>query len=99
MHCPMGDMLKLIWWPVISPPAHAAIDYKSEDVGKALRQHCPNGIDVNFDNVRGDILDAALANLARLARIVRCGDLAVQQHDAGQGPEQTTCRCWSTAPA
>jgi hypothetical protein len=72
-------MLKLIWWPVISPPAHAANDYKSEDVGKALRQHCPNGIDVNFDNVRGDILDAALANLARLARIVRCGDLAVQQ--------------------
>jgi hypothetical protein len=48
----------------------AAIDYKSEDVSVALRKHCPNGIDVYFDNVGGAILEAALANLARGARIV-----------------------------
>jgi NADPH-dependent curcumin reductase CurA len=57
----------------------AAIDYKSEDVRKALRQHCPKGLDVYFDNVGGDILDAALANLARHARIVICG--AISQYN------------------
>ena len=54
----------------------AAIDYKSEDVRKSLRQHCPNGIDVYFDNVGGDILDAALAQLARGARVVICGAIS-----------------------
>ena len=65
----------------------AAIDYKSENVRKALRQHCPKGIDVFFDNVGGDILDAALANLARRARIVICG--AISQYNdmtAVKGP-------------
>ena len=57
----------------------AAVDYKAQDVRKALREHCPNGIDVFFDNVGGDILDAALANLARHARIVLCG--AVSQYN------------------
>ena len=58
----------------------ACIDYKAEDVKKALRTHCPNGIDVYFDNVGGDILDAALANLARKARIVVCG--AISQYNS-----------------
>ena len=61
----------------------AAIDYKSEDVGKALRQHCPDGIDMYFDNVGGEILDAALARLARGARIVICG--AISQYNAEDG--------------
>ena len=57
----------------------AAIDYKAQDVRKALREHCRNGIDVFFDNVGGDVLDAALANLARHARVVICG--AVSQYN------------------
>ncbi len=40
---------------------------------KALQTHCPRGVDVYFDNVGGEILDAALARLARGARVVICG--------------------------
>jgi len=61
----------------------AAIDYKREDVKAALRQHCADGIDVYFDNVGGEILDAALARLARGARIVICG--AISQYNSTTG--------------
>jgi NADPH-dependent curcumin reductase CurA len=57
----------------------AAIDYKSEDLNGALRQHCPNGIDVYFDNVGGATLDACLARLALHARVVICG--AISQYN------------------
>jgi hypothetical protein len=57
----------------------AAIDYKSEDVRKALQKHCPKGVDVYFDNVGGDILDAVLAQIRRGARIVICG--AISQYN------------------
>lgn len=57
----------------------AAIDYKSEDVKEGLKRHCPKGIDVYFDNVGGEILDAALSRLAMHARIVICG--AISQYN------------------
>jgi len=57
----------------------AAIDYKASDVKAALAEHCPKGIDVYFDNVGGDILDAALAQLALHARVVICG--AISQYN------------------
>jgi hypothetical protein len=58
----------------------AAIDYKAQEVGAALGEHCPNGIDVYFDNVGGDILDAALMHLTSRARVVICG--AISQYNA-----------------
>jgi NADPH-dependent curcumin reductase CurA len=58
----------------------AAIDYKNEDVKRALATHCPDRIDVYFDNVGGDILNAVLTKLARGARIVICG--AVSQYNS-----------------
>jgi NADPH-dependent curcumin reductase len=57
----------------------AAIDYKSENVKQSLRNHCPEGIDVYFDNVGGAILDAALAQIKLHARIVICG--AISQYN------------------
>jgi NADPH-dependent curcumin reductase len=57
----------------------AAIDYKTEDVRAALTRHCPNGINVFFDNVGGEILDLVLAQLARRARVVLCG--AISQYN------------------
>ena len=58
----------------------AAIDYKAQDVAAAIAQECPNGVDVYFDNVGGDILDAALLHINRNARIVICG--AISQYNA-----------------
>jgi NADPH-dependent curcumin reductase CurA len=66
----------------------ACIDYKNEDIGKGLSEHCPKGIDVYFDNVGGEILDLALARLARRARVVICG--AISQYNtttAIEGPK------------
>jgi hypothetical protein len=65
----------------------AVIDYKNENVGKALSAHCPKGIDVYFDNVGGEILDEVLARLARHARVVICG--AISQYNSTQvaGPK------------
>jgi len=54
----------------------AAIDYKSEDVAARLREVCPRGIDVYFDNVGGEILEAAFGNLAMRARVVLCGAIS-----------------------
>jgi len=58
----------------------AAIDYKAGDLAAALREHCPDGIHVYFDNVGGATLDAALAQLAMRARVVICG--AISQYNA-----------------
>jgi NADPH-dependent curcumin reductase CurA len=57
----------------------AAVDYKAGDTRKNLRTHCPNGVDVYFDNVGGDILDLVLAVLRRHARVVICG--AISQYN------------------
>lgn len=57
----------------------ACIDYKSGDVKAGLKQHCPKGVDLYFDNVGGDILDAVLTQLAMHARIVICG--AISQYN------------------
>ena len=58
----------------------AAIDYKADDLRAALKEHCPDRIDVYFDNVGGDVLDACLARLARGARVPLCG--AVSQYNS-----------------
>jgi NADPH-dependent curcumin reductase CurA len=57
----------------------AAIDYKAGDVGRALRSQCPDGVNIYFDNVGGEILDEVLRLLALHARVVICG--AISQYN------------------
>jgi NADPH-dependent curcumin reductase CurA len=64
----------------------AAIDYKNEDLLPALREKCPDRVHVYFDNVGGDVLDAALARLARRARIVICGAVSQYNESSMKGP-------------
>ena len=63
----------------------AAIDYKSEDLHKRMKELCPKGIDVFFDNVGGEVLDAALSRLAMRGRVVLCGAIA-RYSDTQQAP-------------
>ncbi|WP_084421967.1 NADP-dependent oxidoreductase [Henriciella litoralis] len=51
----------------------AAINYKKEDVGAALDKHCPDGIDINFENVGGEIMDEVILRLNDFARMPLCG--------------------------
>ncbi|WP_447751117.1 NADP-dependent oxidoreductase [Pseudomonas nicosulfuronedens] len=64
-----------------------AIDYKAEDVNAGLKRECPKGVNVFFDNVGGDILDAVLARLAPKARVVICGAISQYNNkEAVRGP-------------
>jgi NADPH-dependent curcumin reductase CurA len=66
----------------------ACIDYKAGGVRDGLKEHCPKGVDVYFDNVGGEILDAVLARLARGARIVICGAISQYNNTTPvQGPK------------
>jgi len=59
----------------------ACLNYRSVDLPEAIRQACPDGVDVYFDNVGGDVLAAAIGNLAMHARIVLCGNPAAYSLD------------------
>lgn len=64
-----------------------AIDYKNEDVHAGLKRECPKGVDVYFDNVGGDILDAVLSRLAPKARVIICGAISQYNNkEAVKGP-------------
>jgi len=75
-------------WVVKELGFDACIDYKApapadvtrwDAVREGLKQHCPNGVDIYFDNVGGEILDTVLARINRKARIVICG--AISQYN------------------
>jgi NADPH-dependent curcumin reductase CurA len=60
-------------WIVDDLGFDAAIDYKAEDVGEALDRLCPDGIDINFENVGGPIMDAVFSRLNLNGRMALCG--------------------------
>ena len=75
-------------WVVKELGFDACIDYKSGPVKDGLKQFCPQGVDIYFDNVGGEILDAVLTRINRRARIIICG--AISQYNntgAVEGPK------------
>lgn len=70
-------------WVVRELGFDACIDYKGGSVKDGLKQHCPNGVDIYFDNVGGEILDTVLTRINRKARIVICG--AISQYNTTTG--------------
>ena len=67
-----GSPEKCAWATDVAGMDHC-INYKTDDLRAALKQACPNGVDVYFDNVGGDMLQAVMEQLAIGARVVLCG--------------------------
>ena len=78
-------------WVVDELGFDACIDYKEGDVAQRLGEVCPEGIDVYFDNVGGDILDAALQHMNDFGRLVECGMIsAYNDREPVPGPKHMT---------
>ena len=68
----------------------AAINYKQADIQGALKEACPNGSDVYFDNVGGEVSDAVLPLLNQGARVIVCGQISLynlDRPDVGPRPQ------------
>jgi len=71
-------------WLVEEAGYDAAIDYKADDVRGQIKEHCPDGVDVIFDNVGGKTLDDMLVHIATAARVVVCG--GISRYESGGKP-------------
>jgi hypothetical protein len=71
-------------WLVKEAGYDAAIDYKAGGVREQIKEHCPRGVDVIFDNVGGVILDDMLTQIATGARVVVCG--GISRYESGGTP-------------
>ena len=75
-------------WVINELGFDACIDYKAGSVKADLKEHCPKGVDIYFDNVGGDILDDVLARIGRGARIIICGAISQYNNTTPvQGPK------------
>lgn len=70
--------------------ADAAIDYRNDDVPARLTELFPRGMDIYFDNVGGELLEAALEQLAPRARVVLCGSISEYTREEPFGPRNYT---------
>jgi NADPH-dependent curcumin reductase len=77
-------------WVVEELGFDACINYKTDDVDARLRETCPDGIDVYFDNVGGEILDTVLTQISIGARIVMCGAISDYTRDERYGLKNYT---------
>jgi hypothetical protein len=74
-------------WIVDELGFDAAVNYRTDDVAASLRALCPDGIDLYYDNVGGEILDICLAQLAMRGRVVMCGAISIyNEKDRPSGP-------------
>jgi hypothetical protein len=63
----------------------AAIDYKNDDLHEAIKRTCPDGIDVSFENVGGEIMDAVLGRMNTFGRVAVCG--LISMYNSTEGPK------------
>lgn len=75
----------------------ACIDYRNDDLDAALREHCPDRVDVFFDNVGGPILDAVLGRINDNGRIAMCGIISSYLTGEHPGPSNYTALLARTA--
>jgi NADPH-dependent curcumin reductase CurA len=81
-----GGAVKCDWLRAVCG-VDATIDYRSQNVRECLAQLCPTGVDVFFDNVGGDILQAVMDNIAVHGRIAVCGQISAYDGEAdANGP-------------
>jgi hypothetical protein len=74
-------------WIVDELGFDAAVNYRTDNVAASLRALCPEGIDLYYDNVGGEILDICLAQLAMRARVVMCGAISIyNEKERPSGP-------------
>jgi NADPH-dependent curcumin reductase CurA len=73
-------------WVVDELGFDACIDYRGEKMSRSIREHCPDGVDVYFDNVGGPILEAALFAMNLHGRISCCGAVSQYDNAAPAGP-------------
>ena len=74
-------------WLVNELGFDGAIDYKNEDVGAALDRLCPDGIDVDFENVGGEIMDAVFSRMNNFGRMSLCGMISTYNKEGAiKGP-------------
>jgi NADPH-dependent curcumin reductase len=78
-------------WLVDELGFDAAVNYRTDDVKARLRERCPKGIDLYFDNVGGELLDICLGQLALRGRVVLCGAISTY-NTPGRAPGPSNYR-------
>jgi len=76
-----GQRRKMDWLTDVAG-FDGCFNYKDEDPAESIKRLCPDGVDIYFDNVGGDILDAAMNQLALGARVILCGLMAQYNTDS-----------------